>query len=182
MLTIYISDYSVWLTCRKHQVSRNASKYISALNLVDQGWLPQSHWGISVQPLVLWVVSKPVRSRLTPAEAQRPLGSCTVNELKGMLLPEMLQRTVQKPISIPTWLELVLSALVRCWPCQVWSGCWEPIDSPRTKLLQLFSLGAGLQQERCSLTFSTASVLTQLVSEHGAEAMAEWTRLMSGKV
>ena len=116
-----------------------------------------------MQPLVLWVVGKPVRSRLTPVHAQRPLGSCIVNELiRYVATRDVAENSAERPICTPAWLQLVLLALSHCWPCQIWSGYWEPIDCSCTKLWELFRLGTGLQQERWSLTFSTASVLTTL--------------------
>ena len=59
----------------------------------------------------------------------------------------MLQKTVQRPICTPAWLQLVLLALAHCWPCQIWSGYWVPIDCSSAKFWGLFNLGTGLQQE-----------------------------------
>lgn len=106
-----------------------------------------------------------------------------MNELvRYLAIRDTACNSAVRPICTATWLQLVLLALAHCWLCQIWSGYWEPIDCSCTKLWGLFSLGIGFQQERCSLTFSTASVPKYPVLEHGAEAMAEWSHLMSGRV
>lgn len=68
-----------------------------------------------MQPLVLWVVGKSVRLRLTPAHAQRPLGSCMVNELiRYVTTRDAAESSAERPICTPAWLQLVLVALAHC--------------------------------------------------------------------
>lgn len=52
----------------------------------------------------------------------------------------------------------------------------------RANRLFLRTLGARLQKERSSLTFSTAPVLINPILEHAGEAMAVCSNLMSGKI
>lgn len=52
----------------------------------------------------------------------------------------------------------------------------------RANRLFFWTLGMRFQKERSSLTFSTIPVLTNPVLEHGGEAVAECSNLMSGKV